>query len=238
MTDIRENPAPLQAEPASPSEVAGLNARTARRQRLLLGGVGALALAGGSWFILGGDDSKTAEDAQAAQTIDTAGLVNRDLSQREFVASYGNRLDAVTREQKALKETAAPRSEVEAQLAALKAENQAMRVDGQAAIDAISAENADLKSRLAATPVLALGPPDDVLMRALFERQFMKRGLDARPDLIDWLIARVERSHIAVIRAVDVLDQHVLERRKRLSIPLARATLAEAGLIAESRQNG
>ena len=155
MTDIRDNPAPLQAEPASPSEVAGLNARTARRQRLLLGGVGALALIGGSWFILGGDDSKTAEDAQAAQTIDTAGLVNRDLSQREFVASYGNRLDAVTREQKALKESAVPRSEVEAQLAALKAENQAMRVDGQAAIDAISAENAELKSQLAtqaATP--------------------------------------------------------------------------------------
>jgi hypothetical protein len=29
-----------------------------------------------------------------------------------------------------------------------------------------------------------------------------------------------------------VLDQEVLERRKRLSIPLARATLAEAGIIA------
>lgn len=162
MTDIRDNPAPLQAEPASPSEVTGLNARTARRQRLLLGGVGALALVGGSWFILGGDDSKRAEDAQAAQTIDTAGLVNRDLSQREFVASYGNRLDAVTREQKALRESAVPRSEVEAQLAALKAENQAMRVDGQAAIDAISAENADLKSRLAAqaaAPAPATPPP-------------------------------------------------------------------------------
>ena len=91
----------------------------------------------------------------------------------------------------------------------------------------------DLKSRLAATPVLELGIPDDVLMRALFERNFIKRGLDARPELIDWLIARVERSHIAVMRAVDVLDQQVLERRKRLSIPLARATLAEAALIAE-----
>jgi len=150
MTDSRDNPAPLQAEPASPSEVTGLNARTAKRQRLLLGGIGALALLGGSWFILGGDDNGKSDDAQAAQTIDTAGLVNRDLSQREFVATYGNRLDAVTREQKALRESAVPRSEVEAQLAALKAENQAMKVDGQAAIDAISAENADLKSRLAA----------------------------------------------------------------------------------------
>ncbi|MBY8827871.1 HdaA/DnaA family protein [Hephaestia mangrovi] len=91
----------------------------------------------------------------------------------------------------------------------------------------------DLRSRLTATPVLELGPPDDVLMRALFERQFIKRGLDARPDLIDWLLTRVERSHIAVMRTVDVLDQEVLERRKRLSIPLARATLAAAALIAE-----
>ncbi len=144
--------APLQAESAAPSELSGLNARTARRQKLLLGSLGALALLGGSWFILGGDDKAKTGDPNAAQTIDTAGLVNRDLSQREFVATYGNRLDAVTREQKALKDGSIPRTEIEAQLAALKAENQAMRVDGQAAIDAISAENAELKTQLAAQP--------------------------------------------------------------------------------------
>jgi conjugal transfer pilus assembly protein TraB len=142
----------LQAESAASSELSGLNARTARRQKLLLGSLGALALIGGSWFILGGDDKDKTGDPNAAQTIDTAGLVNRDLSQREFVATYGNRLDAVTREQKALKDGSVPRTEIEAQLAALKAENQAMRVDGQAAIDAISAENAELKTRLAAQP--------------------------------------------------------------------------------------
>lgn len=159
MTDTQDLSVPLQAEPASPSEVTGLNARTARRQKLLLGTIGAIALVGGSWFILGGDDKAKSSDPNAAQTIDTAGLVNRDLSQREFVATYGNRLDAVTREQKALKDTAVPRTEVEAQLAALKAENQAMRVDGQAAIDAISAENADLKSRLAAQPAAPAATP-------------------------------------------------------------------------------
>jgi conjugal transfer pilus assembly protein TraB len=154
--------APLQAETASPSELSGLNARTARRQKLLLGSLGALALLGGSWFILDGDDKDKTGDPNAAQTIDTAGLVNRDLSQREFVATYGNRLDAVTREQKALKDGSIPRTEIEAQLAALKAENQAMRVDGQAAIDAISAENAELKTRLAAQPATtapAVPPP-------------------------------------------------------------------------------
>jgi chromosomal replication initiation ATPase DnaA len=90
----------------------------------------------------------------------------------------------------------------------------------------------DLRSRLAASPIAALESPDEALMRSLFERQFLKRGLDARADLIDWLISRIERSHVALLRVVDLLDQEVLERRKRLSIPLARATLLEAGLIA------
>ena len=89
----------------------------------------------------------------------------------------------------------------------------------------------DLRSRLAASPIATLGPPDDALMQSLLERQFLKRGLDARADLIEWLLARIERSHVALLRVVDLLDQEVLERRKRLSIPLARATLTEAGLI-------
>ncbi|RZF61057.1 chromosomal replication initiator DnaA [Sphingomonas populi] len=89
----------------------------------------------------------------------------------------------------------------------------------------------DLRSRLIASPTLRLGEPDEALMRALFERQFYRRGLDARPDLIEWLVRRIERTHVALLRAVDVLDEAVLGSRKRLSIALARATLAEAGLI-------
>ncbi len=89
----------------------------------------------------------------------------------------------------------------------------------------------DLRSRLAAGVVAAIGPPDDELVRALLIDLFQRRGLDARPDLIDWLCPRLERSHLAVIRVVDTLDQEVLETRKRLSIPLARTTLAAAGLI-------
>ena len=89
----------------------------------------------------------------------------------------------------------------------------------------------DLRSRLAASPTVRIGDPDEALMRALFERLFLRRGLDARPELIHWLVVRVERTHIALLRAVDLLDQAVLERHKRLSIPLARATLTEAGLL-------
>jgi conjugal transfer pilus assembly protein TraB len=156
MTDTtREAASPVPAP--QPDEREGgnlvrLNARTAKRQQLLLAGVGAVLLVGGSWFIFGSDEPRKDGKAGDAETIDTAGLVNRDLSQREFVAVYGNRLDAVSREQKALKDAQLPRSEVEAQLAALKAENQAMRTDGQAAIDAITAENTRLKEQATAGP--------------------------------------------------------------------------------------
>ncbi|MFA5988553.1 MAG: chromosomal replication initiator DnaA [Sphingomonas sp.] len=91
----------------------------------------------------------------------------------------------------------------------------------------------DLRSRLLASPVLTIDNPDEQLMAALLERDFARRGLDARPDLVQWLVSRLERTHITRMRAVDVLDQAVLETRKRLSIARARATLAAAGLLTE-----
>ena len=143
------------------ANLAQLNAKTAKRQQMLLAGIGAVVLVGASWSILGGDDSDSANPSGDAKTIDTAGLVNRNLADREFVSMFGNRVDALAREQKAINDAALPRSEVEAELAALKTENQAMRSDGQAAIDAISSENAELKTRLAAqgaAPVAAAPP--------------------------------------------------------------------------------
>ncbi|MBB4615935.1 HdaA/DnaA family protein [Sphingomonas abaci] len=89
----------------------------------------------------------------------------------------------------------------------------------------------DLRSRLAATPHAEIGPPDDALLRALFERQLARRGVVAPPDVLDWLVARLERSHLAVERSIDALDEEVMERQKRLTIPLARTSLIEAGLL-------
>ncbi len=138
--------------------LTGLNAVVARRQKMLLASAGAVMLVCGAWWLFGSDGADKAKDAQGGATIETAGLVNRDLSQREFVAVYGNRLDAMAREQKALKDGVKPAADLQAQLDAMKTENQAMRTDGQAAIDAISAENAKLRTQLAAPPVSAPAP--------------------------------------------------------------------------------
>ncbi len=159
-----DKPADIAREPGSGTDIAGLNAATARRQRLLLGGIATVLLVGTSWALFGADDAPSKVKGAAPETIETAGLVNRDLSQREFVSVYGNRLDAVTRDQKALRDNAVARPELVAELAALKSENQAMRTDGQAAIDAISAENSELKAQLDALPAAA--PPAPVSLPA------------------------------------------------------------------------
>ncbi len=151
---------------ASPQEAkqtgrTNLNRQIAQRQKLLLGGIGAVALIGGAMFIFSGDD-ETAPGENGAATIDTAGLVNRNLSQREFVATYGNRLDAQGRDLKALKDAQLPRPQIEQELDALRSENAQMRSDGQAAIDAISAENANLRGELdraASEPAAPVMPP-------------------------------------------------------------------------------
>ena len=113
--------------------------------------------------------------------------------------------------------------------AADRRRRRAARLGGQAARPAL-APRRQRRTR-------AIGAPDDALMRALLDRLFARRGLDARagPDRLA-ARARIERSHIAVLRAVDALDQEALERRKRLSIPLARTTLADAGILPTPRQ--
>ncbi len=156
--------ADMAATPESRREQGrrNLNRQIAQRQQLLLVGVGAIALIAGATFLFGGDDAKQAGGTGDPVTIDTGGLVNRNLSEREFVATYGNRADAQDREIKALKDGQVPRPELEQQLAALKSENAQMRSDGQHAIDAISAENAALRAQLdqaSRAPAAPVMPP-------------------------------------------------------------------------------
>ncbi len=89
----------------------------------------------------------------------------------------------------------------------------------------------DLKSRLAASPLLELGPPDDALIPQLLERAFERHLLHAKPEVIAWIAKRIERSHLAILRVADALEA---EPGQRLSIPVVRATLADAGLITET----
>jgi len=96
----------------------------------------------------------------------------------------------------------------------------------------------DLRSRLAATPVVRLGEPDDLLIGDLIERQLAARGIVTKSDFRTFVVARIERSFVAVLSFVDLVDQAALARRARVNVALARAVLAEMGVIDESRVSG
>ena len=89
----------------------------------------------------------------------------------------------------------------------------------------------DLASRIAATPAVEIGNPDDALIARLIEDQLGRRGLAVAPDLLAFILARVERDYVAVHRVIDALDQEAFSRRTRLSVPLARTALAGIGMI-------
>lgn len=92
----------------------------------------------------------------------------------------------------------------------------------------------DLRSRLAATPQVAIGDPDDALAAALIERMLGVRGIVLGRDAIDWLLARIERSYVSILRVVDLIDAAAWQGRRRITLPVVREVLREAGLISAS----
>jgi chromosomal replication initiation ATPase DnaA len=80
----------------------------------------------------------------------------------------------------------------------------------------------DLASRLAATPLVRLGEPDDELLAA-------ERGIKVGDDLIRWLVVRIERSLVTAQAVVDALDAAALARRRAITIPLAREVVDGQG---------
>jgi hypothetical protein len=94
----------------------------------------------------------------------------------------------------------------------------------------------DLRSRLAATPHVEIDPPDDLLLGQLIVKLLGDRGIAAPPELGDFLVPRIERSYVAVLEVVDVLDQVMLSHHKRMTVPLAKRALEDAGLLGRARR--
>lgn len=93
----------------------------------------------------------------------------------------------------------------------------------------------DLRSRLTATPQVRIEQPDDALLGDLIVKLLGDRGVAAPPELADYLIPRIERSYVTIQRIVDVLDHAMLSQNRRMTVPMARRALVEAGLIKRAR---
>jgi chromosomal replication initiation ATPase DnaA len=84
----------------------------------------------------------------------------------------------------------------------------------------------DLRSRLRMAAPASLESPDETLLRQVLVKLFADRQLMVDKPVVDFLLARMERSFSAAVLLVDLLDREALAARRPISRPLAGEVLA------------
>ncbi|NOZ65603.1 MAG: DNA replication protein [Alphaproteobacteria bacterium] len=83
----------------------------------------------------------------------------------------------------------------------------------------------DLSSRMLASMILEIGPPDDELLTAVIVKQFMDRQINVPIEVVQYLIPRIERSFEAARDIVSKIDILALVRKRKITVPLIRELL-------------
>ena len=83
----------------------------------------------------------------------------------------------------------------------------------------------DLASRLAAALHLEIGAPDDTMLGLLISFHAERRGLMLGPDATGYLVPRLERTHLAAERVVELIDRSSLERKVAPTLGIWREAL-------------
>ncbi len=85
----------------------------------------------------------------------------------------------------------------------------------------------DLASRLKAISAVGVEQPDDVLLGSVLTKLFSDRQLVVPPDVLSYLVPRMERSFAAAERIASDLDRLSLAHHRRLTVALAGMVLEE-----------
>ena len=79
----------------------------------------------------------------------------------------------------------------------------------------------DLASRMQATPLTRLDPPDDALLTAVLAKLFADRQLAISGNLIPYLVVRMDRSIAAARAMVAALDARALSQHRAITRAMA-----------------
>ena len=85
---------------------------------------------------------------------------------------------------------------------------------------------ADLQSRIRAMPAVAIADPDDAALGAVMRKLFADRQLPVSEDVVQFLLARMERSFLAARMIAREIDRVALAERRHVTIPLAKIILS------------
>jgi chromosomal replication initiation ATPase DnaA len=98
---------------------------------------------------------------------------------------------------------------------------------------------ADLTSRIRAAPAIGIARPDDALLAAVLVKHFADRQLRIAPEIVAYLVPRMERSLATAARIAAALDRAAFRHKKAITIRSASRVLAElAGQSGPSDREG
>jgi chromosomal replication initiation ATPase DnaA len=87
----------------------------------------------------------------------------------------------------------------------------------------------DLASRMQATTVAVIDDPDDALLAAIIMKLFADRQIMPQPELVSYLVPRLERSFAAAAEMVARIDAAALASGQKINRTLARQLLDNPG---------
>ena len=89
----------------------------------------------------------------------------------------------------------------------------------------ISIKTPDLRSRLDSIQSVKILEPNDDLMNALILKLFHDRQILIKPNIISYLMQRIERSYLGISSIVDLIDNVSLSKHKSISKNLIKELL-------------
>ncbi len=85
----------------------------------------------------------------------------------------------------------------------------------------------DLLSRLRSAPTIEISEPDDSLLLGVIVKLFSDRQLMVEPQVVSYLVSRIERSLATAQSVVERLDSAALESKSRITRQLAAGVMTE-----------
>lgn len=159
--DENVNEGEIDDDIGAAADAAAVNDDVQRKQMMLFGAIAAVVAIGGSYYVFSGDDeakSLAAKGAGVTTEISTDDMLNRNLSEREWMGQSEAQISAQGQNIKALDNRVNEIEQLRGQLAQSNAEKASMTSDGQRVMAAYESENSQLKAALQAAQQSRVAP--------------------------------------------------------------------------------
>jgi chromosomal replication initiation ATPase DnaA len=85
----------------------------------------------------------------------------------------------------------------------------------------------DLISRIKSAPTVEISEPDDALLTGVITKLFADRQIGVDPQVVSFLVSRIERSLATAQNVVERLDKAALESKSRITRQMAAGLLTQ-----------